>query len=153
MSLSCGSSLCRRFPNSVEFPKRIVRLNLSEGIRDMGIRFPISSSVISGWTNQSSLHTLSFSFSPSISLFRHPNHPPKMHYRISQWLRSFDAWMLEARRAIVVRRGKATRGRGCRKVRAIVTSTRCYLTQLRYFIPVSLFLSRLLNCLYPDELL
>jgi len=76
------------------------RLNLSEGIRDMGIRFPISSSVISDWTNQSS-HSL------PLSLFRHPNHPPKMHYRISQWLRFFDAWMLETRRAIVVRRDES----------------------------------------------
>lgn len=58
---------------------------------------------------------LSFSRSPppplSLSLSL-PNHPPKMHYRISQWLRSFDAWMLEARRARVVRRDEATRGRG-----------------------------------------
>lgn len=55
--VTIDSFLRRRFPNSAEFPKRIVRLNLSEGIRDMGIRFPISSSVISGWTNQSS-HSL-----------------------------------------------------------------------------------------------
>lgn len=54
-----------RFPNSTEFPPRIVRLNPSEGIRDMGIRFPISSSVISGWTNQSS-RSPSLSFSPII---------------------------------------------------------------------------------------
>lgn len=60
-SRKCHDSFrCRRFPNSTEFPPRIVRLNPSEGIRDMGIRFPISSSVISGWTNQSS---------PSLFLF------------------------------------------------------------------------------------
>jgi len=63
------------------------------------------------WTNQSSLTI-------PLSLFRHPNHPPKMHYRISQWLPSFDAWMLETRRAIVVHEGaKATRGGEHRKVR------------------------------------
>lgn len=86
LSRKCHDSFrCRRFLNSTEFPLRIVRLNPSEDIRDMGIRFPIFSSVISSWTNQSSR-------SFYISLFlshhsrRHPNHPPKMHYRISQWL-------------------------------------------------------------------
>lgn len=115
----------------------------------MGIRFPISSSVISGWTNQSSRSPfLSFSLALSLAYrSRHrPSHPPKMHYRISRWLcvpLTPGCWNAKSDSGVEggmrggeggrTREEKGTLGK-VRRARSLLQ--RCYLTQLRYFIPL-----------------
>lgn len=107
-SRKCHDSFrCRRFPNSTEFPPCIVRLNPSERCATWGIRFPISSSVISGWTNQS------LSFPVSLSPFPAHRSLTATQATLRKCIIELASgcaflWRLDARtrRAIVVLRGE-----------------------------------------------
>lgn len=118
------------------------RLNPSEGIRDMGIRFPISSSVISGWTNQSSP---SLSISLSLSSFS-PAQAALRKCIIELASGCALLWRLDAGnvKSDSGVRGWWKRGREPREEKSTLRKVcsarsllkRCYLTQLRYFIPL-----------------